>query len=183
MYQPECWSAYPQEVRDRYISVLHKDVADGKAGFVSEEFACEVLADDTLYKAKEAELAVIYCRFRTRAVRDYDSFRRLQESTMSDADKSACPWPDFRTEIFDREFEPPKKDKIEQIFDAAYDLVEPYLRRDMLTRLPGPILRWDATFEFAKKLMCDTFAEEKIDCLSVVWGTYGHILRFFSGVC
>ena len=50
-YSPEVWSAYPEELRDKYSDVLHTQVADGAAGeiFVTDELLRETLKDDVLF--------------------------------------------------------------------------------------------------------------------------------------
>jgi hypothetical protein len=46
----------------------------------------------------------------------------------------------------------------------------------MYSQYGGRILRWDATFNAAKKTMDDPETDEKIDCLLFLRGEWGNIL-------
>ena len=61
---------------------------------------------------------------------------------------------------------------------AIYKRVEPYLQRDLLTRLPGRMLRVDGTYKIMKVTMNMTDAAGENKCLYVVMGEYGHIVSF-----
>ena len=56
--------------------------------------------------------------------------------------------------------------------------LRPHLRRDLLSRVPGRILRWDGTYDLAKKLMADGLSELSAEVLLLVCGEYGHIVFF-----
>ena len=87
-------------------------------------------------------------------------------------------WPPFNTRNYDRLFTPPKKDKLGNLFDACFDLVFPYMERDLYNRSPGQSVSWDGTFDYARKTKDDEFAEEEINVLCILFGWLGHILSF-----
>ena len=61
---------------------------------------------------------------------------------------------------------------------TVYARVEPYLLRDLFSRLPGKFLRVDGTYEIMKKTMNLNDAESPNNCLTVVMGEFGHIVSF-----
>jgi hypothetical protein len=88
--------------------------------------------------------------------------------------------PDFDDEIFDRQFKPVSRCEHGDMFDKCFALVFPCLQRDLCWRRAGPILRWDATFEFASKTMDDPEAEEGIGALAVLFGACNHVISFVT---
>ncbi len=64
----------------------------------------------------------------------------------------------------------PRADTCQRIFHEACDKIEDCLLRDLLSRKPGEILRWDGTFAIVAKTMDHPEAEATNDALANVPG-------------
>ena len=64
------------------------------------------------------------------------------------------------------------------MFWAVFPKIKVFLLRDLYSRRPGRILRWDGTFKLVRKLM--TFADDPAvkKVLLLIAGEYGHILSY-----
>ena len=175
----DAFAMYPEAVQERYKKYIHREVSDGDSSqWVTEAFALHILQDDTKFATQERKLAEAYKRARYRAIKEYVDFKELHESNMEEGEQGKVDWPDFRGDKFDSDYSSVSRDKLTEIFDAAYDIIEEHLIRDQLTRIPGRVIRWDGTYRFARSLLPDWLAEEVGDCLCIVFGEYGHILTF-----
>jgi hypothetical protein len=177
VYMECCWKHYPDELKERYEAILWRDVSTGDQGqtFVTEELCCELLHDSTIISKMAADMKDSFRRFKRCAISDYLRF-------IEDQGGNSTHWPDFGSAPFDKVFLPPSRDTLGNIFDAAFELVYPYLKRDLFMRTPGRFIRWDATFDFAKKTMGDEESGEEFNALVILFGEYGHILLWaFAG--
>jgi hypothetical protein len=183
IYVKEVWEAYPQSVRDRYKAFLHTSITDGSNNqmFVTEEFCADVLSDRTLFSQLEEEYEEKHRRRKRRAMESYNEFVKLQFKNNSHgvlSDEFYSLWPKFGSERFDRDFSPPKEGKIKSVFKKGYGLIEHHLYRDLFNRLPGRIVKWDGTFQFAMKTNDDAESEEETKVLLILYGEFGHIISF-----
>jgi hypothetical protein len=181
LYEACVWSKYPLEVREQYTSTLYTEVADGQNGeiFVSEDLCKEILKDDAIIAASARHMKESFERHRTRAIEAYSRFiqSQLNDTTKKD-NLTEQSWPRLNLENYDKVFRPPSKDKLGKIFDRCFDLVYPFLQRDLYSRTPGVCVKWDGTFDFAKKTMNDPHAQEEINVLCIICGQYGHVMSF-----
>ena len=171
IYEPRVWSCYPKVLRDKYSKDLFTEAATGAEGeiFVTQEFCCEILRDGNIFLEVTRYMAEAYDRHLRQAIEAYINFATSQQS-------ANLSWPDFCHDNFERVFKPPGVKVLKKIFDRCFDLVFPYLQRDLFSRVPGRVVKMDGTFEFLKKTNNDVLSEEEIKCLHIVWGQYGHIL-------
>jgi hypothetical protein len=173
------WANYPLELRLRYAPLLYTEAADGDNNqiFVSQSLCHEVLKDDTMLSKMEREMVESFQRQRTLAMAAYGRYIHSQTDPTNN-DNNQHSWPAFNTDNYDRLFTPPSNDKLGRVFDKCFELVLPYLRRDLFSRFPGKCIKWDATFDYASKTTNDPFAEEEINALCIVFGQHGHILSW-----
>ena len=75
-------------------------------------------------------------------------------------------------------FFPLKEKKLRNIFDAGFELILPYLKRDLFSRSPCRIVRYDGTFSIAKVTMNDSSSEDLINCLVIIIGEFGHVMSW-----
>ena len=59
-------------------------------------------------------------------------------------------WPDYQHERYDKVFGPPGVKKLWNVFMRCFELVLPYLKRDLFNRVPGKSIKIDSTFKWAK---------------------------------
>lgn len=85
-------------------------------------------------------------------------------------------WPVLDLALVDKYFDSPSKTWILALEKQQYKLVAPYLRRDILSRPVGKILRWDGTYKIMTKTINDPDMEAPALVLLIVLGTYGNIL-------
>jgi hypothetical protein len=108
------------------------------------------------------------------AISAYCNFTTSQGSSFS--------WPDFDHENFEKVFCPPSLTTIIKIFHASFELIYPYLKRDLFNRVPGKCVKMDGTYRFLTRTKNDKESSEEAKCLHVVWNEWGHILSFaFAG--
>jgi hypothetical protein len=110
---------------------------------------------------------------RIRAMEAYSRF--IKEQSNNNEQKE---WPSFNLHNYNKVFGPVLKAKLGKIFTRSFQLVYPFLQRDLYSRTPGKCIKWDGTFSFAKKTMDDKQSAESNNCLCVIFGQYGHILSF-----
>jgi hypothetical protein len=173
VYESAVWNNYPVELRSKYSAILHTDAADGSDGetFVSEDLCAEVLGDETNFTETQRFMKESYNRNLQRAVHAYIRFQRTE-------DVGDLTWPNISKTNFELVFKPPSNKLLKKIFDVSFELVFPFLRRDLFCRTPGRLVKWDGTFDFLKKTKDDELAEDDNDCLHIVWGDYGHVLAW-----
>lgn len=176
LYQPQTFMSYPPEVISRYESYMYTKVAPGhgKEMFVTEDLCAELLTDDTVFLACHRHMVDSFERKRTRALKDYARFI----DTQSKDSRSKADWPQFNIENHNKLFNPPGKDKLGDVFDKMFQLVHPYLLRDLYNRTPGLCIKWDGTYRYAKMTLQDPESGEDIKVLCILFGQYGHILSF-----
>jgi hypothetical protein len=152
---------------------MFTQVADGDKGelFVTEQLCMELLKDKTIFLEVERDLNDSFEPSTARAIKAYANFTKSLDANTS------MQWPDFDTDSFDRVFHPPGDEKLRTIFDVAFKLVLPFLKRDLFSRVPGRFLRWDGTFEYAKKMMNDASSETDINCVAILFGEHGHVMN------
>ena len=68
---------------------------------------------------------------------------------------------------------------MKDVFDAGFEIICPYLERDLFSRSPGRIVRFDGTYKVAMKTNDNAEAEEEIKCLVIATGEFGHVLLWF----
>jgi hypothetical protein len=93
------------------------------------------------------------------------------------APKTVTSWPAFDRKTFKAEFGPPKAEAIDHMFWACYNTIEPFLDRDLYSRSPGRLLRWDGTFNLANKLI-DVPELDSIGALLIIVGEWGDIMWY-----
>jgi hypothetical protein len=173
------WAAYPPELKQWYAPLLFTEAADGDNGeiFVSQQLCAEVLKDDTLLSNMERSMIESHQRHQTQAMAAYARYI-TQESESSPNNNQPQSWPPFNCQNYDKLFAPPSDDKLGKVFERCFELVYPYLQRDLFSRTPGRCLKWDGTYDYAKKTTHDPSAEEEINVLCIVFGELGHIMSF-----
>jgi hypothetical protein len=151
---------------------MFADAEDGKGGAVmfTKTLADEVMKDETNFSELERHMDDAFNRSLDSIISSYVRFTKCQPSDI--------PWPDISMESFRNVFSPPKIKKLIQIFHNAFDLIFPYLQRDLFSRVPGKSIKMDGTFQFLKKTRNDEQSSGKNTCLNVVWGEYGHVLSW-----
>jgi hypothetical protein len=177
-YEPHVYQNYPAKLLEKYSTILYTDARDGKDGgiFVTETLCSEILRDETNYSELTRHMHDAYERNLRQTIEAYVRFIKQQSPTDSSA------WPDFDETNFQHIFKPPSTNTIKVIFDCAFQLVFPYLKKDLFSRVPGGSLKFDGTFQFLKKTINDGLSETETKCLHVVWGEYGHIVSWaFDG--
>ena len=182
LYEHHTWSKYPDELKERYKEYLYTDITDGKYGeiFVTEELCSEILKHDINFLGLERNLRESFERRRTRAVEAYVQF--IEGQAKDPTVTVMGNWPDFNIPNYDNTFEPPSDSKLRVVFMRCFELVLPFLKRDLYSRTPGCCIKWDATFNYAKVTMDDPDSSEEIKALSIMFGQYGHVMNWaFSG--
>jgi hypothetical protein len=177
-YAPHVYVNYPDELRDRYRAILYTDARDGKNGsyFVTEDLCSEVLKDETNFAELTRHMKEAYERSLRQTIQAYVRFIKQQSPNDSLA------WPNFGNDNFRRVFHPPGPGIIKDIFDRAYEIVFPFLQRDLYSRVPGKCVKSDGTFQFLSKTSNDELSSVETKCLHIVWGQYGHIMTWaFDG--
>ena len=151
--------------------MLCTDVTDGDNGkiFVTEDLCSEILKEGTIFSQFERDMLDSFEMNRTRAITFYVNFVEPERESVDQH------WPDFNHSNYDL-FKPPSDDKLNKVFHRCFELIQPYLERDLYSRTPGNSVSWDGTFSTAKKTMNDPDSEEEINCLVIVWGMYGHVM-------
>jgi len=177
-YEPHVFANYPEALRRKYQKNLFTAAKDGQNGsmFVTEELCSEILKDETNFAALTRHMNDAYERRLRHAIDAYVQFIQQQSPNNS------ASWPDFNHANFEKLFKPPSATTIKVIFVSAFQLVFPFLRRDMFARVPGSSVKMDGTFQFLSKTSNDEYSETENKCLHIVWGEYGHILAWaFDG--
>lgn len=85
-------------------------------------------------------------------------------------------WPSLDLSLVDKYFRPPSKTWILALEKQQYELIRPYLRRDMLSRPVDKIARWDGTYSIMTKTIDDPDVEAPALVLLIVLGMYGNVL-------
>ena len=112
---------------------------------------------------------------------EHDLFRSHKAYVNFISDKETrtdVDWPPFNNENYQKFFSPPKEKKLRKIFDAGFELILPYLKRDLFSRSPCRIVRYDGTFSIAKVTMNDVSSEDPINCLVIIIGEFGHVMSW-----
>jgi hypothetical protein len=153
---------------------MYTDVSDGKGGkiFVTEQLLQETLTDDVLFENMAKDMELSFNRDLMSAIKSYLDYID-GKPTVDGAD-----WPALNSANFKKFFSACGRQKLSSIFDAGFDLIYPHLKRDLFSRPPGRVIRWDGTFRYAKITMDDPEGDETIKCLIVVWGEHGHALTW-----
>jgi hypothetical protein len=193
----KCWSSYPLRVRRQYSDYVTR-LDDGGSTFVTPDLCSAILDDRKTFADTANDLKESFGEIEMRAIAAYYNFVQDEDSrsfipndkpgTMDEhflvvqPKKRLSPtqkWPDFDTEMFRDTFgNLPGKDAVKSIFEKAFELVEPHLLRDLLTRLPGRLMRWDGTFRLMKKTMNDPGSDGTNTVALLVFGEDGHIISF-----
>ena len=170
------WQSYPPELRECYAPLMFTEAADGDKGqiFVSEDLCNELLKDDVTLSRTHRAMQESFQRHKTRAMAAYARFMELEKLTV----KGPMSWPEFNSSSYDKIFAPPGYDKLSRVFDSCFDLIYTHLQRDLFSRSPGKCIKWDGTYDFAKKTKNDPLAEEEINVLCILFGQFGHIVSF-----
>jgi hypothetical protein len=87
-------------------------------------------------------------------------------------------WPVFDMDCLKSYFATPRSNTISNIFHTLYEKVEPFLYRDLFSRLPGRFARIDGTFKIMKKTMNMNDAEELNSVQVKILGEYNHVVSF-----
>jgi hypothetical protein len=197
-FQPwtkECFRLYPDVIRKKYSGYVYGLGEDEEPQYLpSPELAHRLLDTDTNFSALEKELKNHFGIITQKAVQDYQLFvtehgtPKTRSSQIPDFFRQAAAatakpttmfkWPEFDRKAFEEDFAPPGYGAIRTMFFIVFRSIRPHLRRDLLSRVPGRILRWDGTYDLAKKLMADGLSELSAAVLLLVCGEYGHIVFF-----
>ena len=194
VWTKETFSQYPMEVRRKYSRfIVGIGVNDNGTTWASPDLVHDIIDDRTYFADIEAKLESKHQRFSKMAKEAYYDFveqhgkNPTRQITITEALQQADSrgqsateselWPDFDESIFRAEFGPPKEDAIETLFWVAFEMVQPYMLRDLHSRLPGKILSWDGTFKQASRTMSDLF-DTNHNCLGLVFGEFGHIIAY-----
>ena len=182
-----CFSQYPDEVKAKYSRFVFGLGSDDETQILVGDPALskkEVLKPNRTFAGIADDLRMRFVIRESHAKYDYHVFVKKQGSNVvgnnffgqqeSAADSAA--WPEFDSKRFEAQNSPSDVHGITKIFWISYNSIKVYLRRDLLARLPGRILRWDGTFTLVHRLMGDILGEEKCDTLGILAGEYGHIL-------
>ena len=138
--------------------------------FVSEDLIRYILRDDIQFSKAAVELQSTYEHNLYIAQRNYVNFTKHKPTKPGDQ------WPDFNHKNFEAFFAPPKAPKLKEIFHAGFDLLFPYLQRDLYHRSPGRFLRFDGQYKVAMKTLDDDQSEEETRVLLVMCGEFGHVI-------
>ncbi|CAB9528524.1 hypothetical protein SEMRO_2247_G320651.1 [Seminavis robusta] len=170
-------SLYPKELLQKYAQHLYTEAEDGGGGAImfTSGLAFEVLRDETNFSELLRHMHDAFERSVSNSISAYVAFLKTQSADLN--------WPDFSVKNYRSVFGPPKSvDTIIQIFHKSFDLVFPYLQRDLFNRVPGDSIKMDGTFRFLSKTKNDKQSSEETKCLHVVWDQYGYVLSWaFSG--
>jgi hypothetical protein len=149
-YTPQVYENCPTELKETYSGGMFTDAEDGKgrAMMFTKPLADEVMKDETNFSELERHIEEAF----NRSFYDVTTTHvRFVESNPSD-----IPWPDMDMGPFRCVFGPPKIDKLTviQIFQKAFDLVHPYLQRDLFSKGPGKSIKMDGTFQRNTLMVC-----------------------------
>jgi hypothetical protein len=163
IWNKDCFSQFPPHVRkkfSRHVFGLAHD--DEPMNLPSPSLALQVLDTKNNFSALEDTLQQSFELIEQNAISAYHCFVEYEGQTYFDTrtvvekmdpksvnTSPVITWPAFDRATFRKDFGPPKKDGIATIFWVSYNMIKPYLDRDLCSRLPGRILRWDATYEAA----------------------------------
>jgi hypothetical protein len=156
--------------------LLNTDASDGANGslFVTNDLCDEIHKDEIIFTELRRHMKEAFGMKRISAASTYVNFITSQDGNLS--------WPDFDDESFEKVFGPPCVSTIIKIFHASFELVYPYLKRDLFNRVPGKCVKMDGTCHFLAKTKNDKESSEETKFLHVVWNEWGHILSFaFAG--
>jgi hypothetical protein len=191
IWNKDCFSQFPPAVRkrfSRFVFGLAED--DEPQNLPSPHLALEVLDTSKTFSSIEDSLHLAFELIQETAVAAYYSFvdnygqqftaktdivSLLMKQPITD-EPPKVKWPHFDKDKLEKEFGPPKVDAIETIFWVCYNMIKPYLDRDLCSRIPGRLLRWDGTYKAAKKMiMIDAPELNSINVILLVFGEYGDI--------
>ena len=202
-YTGPTWDNYPEALKARYEQYISR-IDDGGSSFLSPEMCAKILYEGSNFSEMAANLEGAYNRLLTMCQKAYGEFineevakekcqrkRKLtgqipfkplrapvpaERNDTDSADK--CKWPEFDESLIDPCHKPISDQTVQAVFWKVYTSVEPYLLRDLLSRTPGKIIRWDGTFAVMKRTMDDLEVEEENEVCVKIFGEYGHILSW-----
>ena len=186
-----CFKQFPPRVRRLYSRHMFGLGEDGEPqNLPSAQLALDVLDTSKTFSSIESSLNLAFQLIEENAINAYYGFLEKHGQTFADtrtvlekvANKNldkieTLQWPPFNQSKLRNEFGPPQSKGIETVFWIACNSIKPYLDRDLLSRKPGRIVRWDGTFSAAKK-MIDVPELDSVDALLLVYGEYGDVLFY-----
>ena len=169
---PLVYNNYPQELRDKYAKELYTEAEDGSGGAIlfTKQLAAEILRDETNFSQLTRHMNEAHARAKAEAIASYVAFIKTQEGGNF--------WPDFNADNFDRLFGPPSVNTIIRIFHKAFDLIKPYLQRDLFSRPPTRSIAMDGTFRYLSRTMNDKQSTEETKCLHMIYDQYGRAISW-----
>ena len=188
-YNKDCWDQVPPLIKRRYMEYV-VDLEDTTSNlFLSPGYSDRLLFHTGSFEQfadQMKEANNLRARSATMSYRDFceEEVYRLPkqcppgvQETLYEMRKKQ-PWPAFDEGVIINFFPSPSRPTTTRMWESIFQRAKPNLLRDLLTRLPGRILRVDGTYKIMKMTMNlpDAMGENKV--LVVVAGEYGHIVSY-----
>lgn len=187
-YEPEFWSQYPKEVRDRYSDFVTRIEDKSTKLMVSPGLVDKLLFGSGTFEDFTRKLDSSLQQRCDRASNKYYAFVKEQLTKMPAKPESMTQsqydsivsrkWPTFDEDIIREYSKMPTSDTVQKMFHDAFGGIEHYLYRDLFSRGPGRILRMDGTFDIMAKTMDTPTAGESNNVLLKILGEYGHLVTY-----
>ena len=200
VWSKSCFEMYPLEVRRKYKAVASGiGTNNDKHTIATQALSMELLDDRNTFANVAARLwrhfEIVWLQARDRFTdfviahgRDPITRSDLRQgffvsggggARTEDAARAVPAWPDLSEDVFAGENAPPKENAIEALFYIEYNIVKPFLLRDLFSRLPTPFISWDATFEIAGRTMTDILADGGTQkAIAIIYDQYGRVLTY-----